>query len=86
MAAPLTEFAKEQQRPMNQFVWSERLGTCEIWWRIAIQNGDKCMSQRKVYGCVGTFERGWTGVDARTWRPSIEIDQRIRDNRRIRID
>lgn len=41
----------------------------EIHVRMAVQNGDNCMSQSKVYKWVGRFKEGPTSVDTRSGRP-----------------
>jgi hypothetical protein len=72
--------------------------TGEIYGRMTVQYGDNCMSQRKVYERVERFGGGgWRSVDddddARSGgsltvtcvEVKERIDQRIRDNRRMKI-
>jgi hypothetical protein len=47
MTIPLTKYIREQQQPVVLYLlWGVMTG--EIYGKVSVQSGDKCMSQRKV--------------------------------------
>jgi len=75
---------------------SEGVKPSEIYRRMKVQYGDSCLSQGRVYEWVERFQNGGQNVsnEHRIGRPvSVEtetvkqqIEQRIRDYRRVTID
>jgi hypothetical protein len=69
---------------------------CEINGRVTVQYGDHCMGQKKVHEWMENISVGRMNIvhDVRAERPSSgtcveaaeQINQRIRDNRKICID
>jgi hypothetical protein len=83
MVAHFTECTGKKTKIFDRFLWPERVKISEIYGRVTVQ-------------WVERFKGGRTSVadDARSGRPSTvtcvqvkeQVDQRIRDNRRISIN
>ena len=96
MAAALLTCTVDEQRCVIRFLWAEGVKPSEIYRRMKVQYGDSCLCQRKVYEWVERFKNGRDNVsdEKRSGRPVIvatetvkqQIEQRIRDNRRVTID
>jgi len=95
MAAPLSTCTVEEQQSVISFLWSEGVKHSEIYRRMTVQYGDSCLSQRTVYEWVERFQNGRQNDsdEQRSGRPvsvatetvKQQIEQRIRDYRRVTI-
>ena len=96
MAAPLSACAVEEQRSVIRLLWSEIVKPSEIYRRMKVQYGDSCLSQGRVYEWVERFQNRRQNVsdEHRSGRPvsvasetvKQQVEQRIRDYRRVTVD
>jgi transposase len=96
MAVPLSTCTVEEQRSVIRFLWSEGAKPSEIYRRMKVQYGDSCLSQGRVYEWVERFQNKRRNIsdEHRSGRPvsvatetvKQQIEQRIRDYRRVTID
>jgi transposase len=96
MATPMPTCTEEEQRSIIRFLWSEGVKPSEIYGRMKVQYGDRCLSQGRVYEWVQRFQNGRQNIsdEHRRGRPvsvanetvKQQIGQRIRDYRRVTID
>jgi transposase len=96
MAAPMSVCTVEEQRSVIRCLWSGGVKPSEIYRGMKVQYGDSCLSQGGVYEWVERFKNGRQNVsnERLSGRPVSlatetviqQIEQRIRDYRRVTID
>jgi hypothetical protein len=64
MATALLESTDQETRYVIPILVIRGREDCKIFWGIEVQNGDKFVSLRKVYGWVGKFQGKRMNVDA----------------------
>jgi len=96
MAVPLSIITVVEQRSVIRFLWSEGVKPSEIYRSMMVQYGDSCLSQGRVYEWAERFRNGRQNINDkhRSGRPvsvasetvKQQVEQRIRDYRRVTVD
>ena len=96
MATPMPTCTVEEQQSVIRFLWSEGTKPSKIYGKMKVQYGDSCLSQGIVYEWMEIFQNGRQNIsdEHRRGRPvsvatetvKQQIEQRIRDYRRVTID
>jgi hypothetical protein len=75
MEAPLSECTISEQHAVIKFLWADRIKPSEIYRRLLVQYGDKCIGQIKVYEWVERFKNERTNVtgEDRSGRPKPQV-------------
>jgi len=63
MAVPLDHCTKQEKRSVVRFLFSKGVKPIEIYRRMRIQYGDRCMSRTQVYEWTDKFKNGVTSVE-----------------------
>ena len=81
MAAPLSNYAVEEQRSVIRLLWSEGVKPSEIYRRMKVQYGNSFLSQGRVYEWVERFQNGRQNVsdEHRSGRPVSVASETVKE-------